>query len=158
VDEVQADAVHDGPEVGEVVDGGLLGSPVKAGLPPADQLPQERRAGAVLPAGPVQLGRPAGAGQPLGQVVQGGLGTVSANRSTPQALPYRRSYPRRQCPYQRFRNSLLQAAYNLRHDPARAGRVRFEPWRTSPQVPPERMSTSSSRLRSMSGTVAPSAA
>ena len=83
MDKVQPDPVHGGPKLREAVDGRLLGSPVEAGLPPADQLLQERRAGAVLPASPVQLPWPAGAGQPRIKVVQGAWDTSTANRSTP---------------------------------------------------------------------------
>jgi hypothetical protein len=56
---------------------GRVQHPVEAGLPPADQLLQERRAGAVLPASPVQLPWPASAGQPRIKVVQGRLGHVN---------------------------------------------------------------------------------
>jgi hypothetical protein len=70
VDEVDADAIHDGEEVGKAVDRPLLRPPVETCLPVLDQVRHEFQVGAVFPARGGDLVGPARAGQALAQVVE----------------------------------------------------------------------------------------
>ena len=74
-------AVDDGGELREPVQLRLLGAPVVTGAPVGGQVLQVAERHARLPAATGQLGRPAGAGQPLAQVIEVGLRNVDPERA-----------------------------------------------------------------------------
>jgi hypothetical protein len=76
VDEVQPEAVERRVELREALDRDLLRPPVEAACR------QPGRACALLPARPVQVGRPASTVQALSQVVDDGLSDVASERLT----------------------------------------------------------------------------
>ena len=76
VDEVDAETVHAGPEVGERVHRALLTPPVESRAPVLDDVPEVGEAGAVVPAGALDLVRPARAAEALPQVVERRLRNV----------------------------------------------------------------------------------
>ena len=78
--EVHVLAVDDGGELGELVQPGLLGPPVVLGAPVGGQVVQVAKRYPGFPAGAGQLVGPAGAGEPVSQVVQVGLGDVDPER------------------------------------------------------------------------------
>jgi hypothetical protein len=80
VHEVDPLAVDGGGELRVLVEPGLLGAPVVAALPVPGELPQVAERHATAPADTGQLVGPAGAGQPVGQVVQLGLGNLDPER------------------------------------------------------------------------------
>jgi len=80
VQEVDGLAVDLGGELGQGVEPGLLGPPVEPVLPVAGQLPQVAGRDPGPPVVAVRPVGPAGAGQPLAQVVQVAVGDVDAER------------------------------------------------------------------------------
>ena len=70
VDEVDADAIHGGAEVGKRIDRPLLRPPVEAGSPILNQISHGCQVGAVFPARCGDLVRPARASQAVAQVVE----------------------------------------------------------------------------------------
>ena len=78
VDEVEVDAVHRGPELGELVEARLDGPPVVALQPVVHELAEVADVDAVVPRGAIGHVDPAGASQPVVEVVQDGLVHVDA--------------------------------------------------------------------------------
>ena len=74
-------AVDDGGELRKLVQLRLVGAPVVTGAPVGGQVFQVAQRHAGLPAGTGQLGRPAGAGQPLAQVIEVGFRDVDPERA-----------------------------------------------------------------------------
>ena len=80
VHKVHVLAVDDGGELGELVQPGLVGAPVVIGAPVGGQVFEVVQRYPGFPAGAGQLVGPARAGEPVGQVVQVGLGHVDPER------------------------------------------------------------------------------
>src|SRR5438034_9421172 len=78
VDEVDVLAVDRGGEVWKLVEVGFVLAPVVAGAPVFGQLLEPGKWEAVVPPGVGDLIGPTGAGEPVGQVVEVGLGDVDA--------------------------------------------------------------------------------